>query len=329
MKKLFRALAICSTAAIGFVSLAAFTACDTNYPEVTITYEFNGETYEVDYILTRKGAPQTVQHFIELADAGYYEDTVIHNYVESGTFLYGGGYTWDPLAEDAHGGLVEKDYWKEVRRLEEEKNITFTQTVFARGRDMSGYLADLESDSLSYTVKGKSYGAEDEEIPLYTLHGEFSDNGAYGNSKSYSHNRQGTLGMYYTDKGTNNVEVRVVRRDGGADNVDKDPYDTSVYKTNGATSLFYTFTGAGSRTDLDSSYTAFGRTKDYSQMQALLTAIGEYADGLDENDSFTESQSVLVNQYDPIDTARNAKISLTYDVPTVPIYIRSVKVKKY
>ncbi len=302
MKKSHRFFAILSATALSVAAIAAFTGCETNHPEITITYEFNNTEYEVEYILSRKGAPQTVCHFIELADAGYYDGTIIHDYVSDGVFLYGGGYTWDDSQSELEKKLVEKDYWSELKEYEQENNYEFTQSVF--------------------TVDGEG---------TYTLYGEFSDNGCKPNSQTYSHSYTlypGALVMYYTDKGTDTTRVDVTRSDDGSKQTG------SMYKYNCATSLFYTWTGTGSRTDLDSSYSVFGCTKDFTALQELLDAIAEYTENnlTGEEETFTEELTVKnVNQYDPINGGliSNAKIPATYNVPVEPIYIKSVKVNKY
>ena len=80
-KVLRRVAAVGITSLIAVGSVAMFAGCtQSNNPEVTITYSFNGEDYEVDYILSRSDAPMTVQHFIELADAGFYDGLVVHDY---------------------------------------------------------------------------------------------------------------------------------------------------------------------------------------------------------------------------------------------------------
>lgn len=296
MKKLFRALTLAAATGIAAVSMLAIVGCDTNYPEVTITYEFNGKKYEVEYILTRNGAPQTVRHFMELADAGYYDGTVIHDYNSNGLYLYGGGYTMDE-----NGELEEKDYWTEVKALE-EKGATFTQTVFTEG----------------------------DRTPLYTVRGEFSANGVKKNGKSYYHNQAGTLVMYYMDKGSDTTRVGTIRSDGGDNNEGEDYQEGDYYKYNSATSLFYTFTSTGgSKTELDETYCAFGRTKNFDQLQELLNAVNDYASERDESNPFLVEQDIVLNQYDPFELIRNAKITVTYSVPSEPITILSVKVTKY
>ncbi len=321
MKKSLRILAVLSTVAVSVASAALFAGCETKTPEVRITYEFEGKEYEVEYTLSRTGAPQTVRHFMELADAGYYDGTVIHDYRTDGT-LYGGAYILNGSE------LEEKDYWTELRNYEKEEGFTFTQTVFANGKDLAGYFAE-EGD---YVSGGKTYTAADEKVPLYTLHGEFSSNGVTPNSKSYRHDQKGILAMYYTEKGNKiSTEVTVVRSDGGANN-NNEPEQSGQYKTNCATSIFYTFNGS-SNTSLDASYIAFGCVKDYDQMQALLDAVKEYCDTHEDTDGdgniFTHTETLPVNRYDPIDSVRGVPIDMDCNVPVQPITVKSVKVTKY
>ena len=299
MKKLHRILSIASAAALSVAAFAMFTACDSAEPQVTITYTFLGEDYEVEYKLSRKGAPQTVQHFIELADAGYYDGTCIHHYVDS-SFLYGGGYVYN----EATGTITEKNYYEEV------KGLNLTQTVYTLGENGQ---------------RGQ---------PLYTVRGEFENNGVEGNTKTLTH-QQGALAMFYTKKGNSSVRVGTIRADGGSENEGDEYQEGDYYKYNCATSMFYTFTGSGTRTDLDAKYTVFGKVSDYTQMEELLDAIQEYIDTLDSPDDFTESTVCFVNEYDPYDAVTGTKtfsgenIKATYDVPTEPIIVKSVEVNKY
>ena len=293
MKKLHRILSLVSAAVVSAAAFAMFAACDSAEPEITITYNFLGEDYEVDYTLSRKGAPQTVQHFIELADAGYYDGTCIHHYVDD-AFLYGGAYVWDEETES----IVEKDYYSEV------KDLNLTQTVYTLGEN--GKRGD----------------------PLYTVRGEFEANGVEGNTKTLSHT-QGALVMFYTGKGNSSVRVGSIRSDGG------DYQEGDYYKYNCATSMFYTFTGAGTRTELDKYYTVFGRTSNFSQMQDLLDAIQDYIDTLGSADAFVDSGRYYINEHDPYDavtgstTFSGENISSTYNVPVEPIIVKSVEVTKY
>ena len=296
-KFLYRVAAIGSSALILAGSAALFAGCTTsNYPEVTITYSFNGEDYAVTYRLSRVDAPRTVQHFIELADAGFYDGMVVHDYQDY--TIKSGGYR----LED--GELVEVDYLSEVQRLEEEQGIEFTQSVWAD---------------------------EERTIPLYSVYGEFSANGVENeNGKEYVH-EAGALVMYYTDKGSGNEQVWVERADGGADN-DGEAYQQLGYGYNSITSLFYTFTGE-SRTSADDTYCVIGMATNYSEAMTngLLAAISEYEDTLDEEATFTETQSAVpLNQYDYFPSVRAAGLTDDFETPlTKPIIIKSVEVTKY
>ncbi len=299
-RKFLRRVGMLAAAAVMTTSaLVMFAGCTSTHPEVTITYSFNGEDYEVDYVLSRTDAPRTVQHFIELADAGYYDGMCIHDFTD--VYIYGGGYT---LSED--GTLVEKDYWTEVKALEQEKDITFTQSVW---QDAA------------------------RTIPLYTVYGEFEENGVRmesGFAREYTH-RAGALVMYYTPKINFDGDVTVQRNDNG-DNNDGEKYEQKSYRYNSATSFFYTFTGE-SNTENDRNYCVFGMAKNYTEQMTngLLAAIDDYEAERedDEEFSFTEETTVKPNRYDPFEDVRTNGDEVTYHVPVEPIIIRSVRVTKY
>ena len=175
-KKLIRrAVCLASAAVLSVSAVAMFAGCTTDRPEITITYTFNGKDYAVDYTLSRKSAPQTVQHFIELADAGYYNGLCIHNY--SSAYLYSGGYTYE------NGELVEKQYFSSVADLD------LTQSVF-------------------------NVSDEDNPVPLNTVYGEFKANGVTVSGSRYTHTA-GALVMYYADKGNDGTRVATIRSSDG------------------------------------------------------------------------------------------------------------------
>lgn len=299
-KVLRRVAAVGITSLIAVGSVAMFAGCtQSNNPEVTITYSFNGEDYEVDYILSRSDAPMTVQHFIELADAGFYDGLVVHDYQDY--TLKSGGYRL------TNGALEEVNYLEAVKALGAEKDVTFTQSVWAD---------------------------EERTVPLYSVYGEFSANGVeqeYG--KQYAHSA-GALVMYYTQKkeaGGTDEQVWVQRADGGADN-DGNAYQQLGYEYNSITSLFYTFTGE-SRSEADAKYCVIGKAKDYTEQMTngLLAAISDYEDTLDEEDSFTTSlKNQKLNAYDHFRSAQTAGLTADYETPIdMPIVVKSVKVTKY
>ncbi len=311
-KNLRRFVAIATTAVLAAGALMMFAACTSSEPEVTITYEYNGKEYEVEYVLSRSDSPKTVQHFIELADAGYYDGTCIHDYTSSA--LYGGGYYYNE-----QNVLTEKDYFSVVRQLEKDGN-EFTQSVW--------------------------YQSGNTKTPLYTVYGEFSDNGVTNErNRKYSHSK-GALVMYYTDKSTSaaGLEVTVERNDKGGNNDGAAEQDIP-YATNSATSLFYTYLGTSS-TSLDSKYAVFGKVKDFDgQLQPLLDAIQadmpEDDPATDEDESSPTKETTEQFKLDTLDhldfgdvtsafeSVRKGGVSVTYNEPKEHITVTSVKVTKY
>ena len=313
-KKLGRHIAaICSAAVLTVGAACMFAGCTSNHPEVTITYTFNGKDYKVEYTLSRLDAPQTVKHFIELADAGYYNGTIIHDYNGSSTdgALYGGGYKLNEEGND----IEPIDYFTELPRLEKEKKMKFTQSVWMNN---SG------------------------RAPLYTLYGEFEGNGVHSETDEYRHS-YGALVMYYSKKPVSAEEllnVTVVRADKGKDN-DGEKYQSSPYAMNSATSLFYTYLG-GSSSKLDKDYAVFGMVKDKTSLDALIDAIDDFKGELDDEESFTKTTKEALDAYDHLSdyfsaevqkffgTVRTGGGDAEYNTPVeTPITIKSVKVNKY
>ena len=309
-KKLFRRIAaISSSAVLCAGACVCFAGCTSNKPEVTITYSFNGKTYEVDYVLSRLDAPKTVIHFLELADAGFYDNTCVHDY--DGVYFYMGGYTVN--SEGADETLSPIDYFSKVKEIEAETGKLFTQTVWK---------------------------TDENRTPLYTVYGEFDNNGNRPqNGRELSH-EQGALVMYYTDKGDFNLPVITERNDGGKNN-NGEKYDRKSYKENSATSLFYTYTGER-LTSREQSYSVFGKAKNYSEQFApLVTAISDYiaehtdSEGDGDYSFTTEWQVKNVNENEQpgdvtFDDLHKGDIGATYNAPLeAPIIIQSVKVTKY
>lgn len=180
MKKLLKKLACLTMALTATCACAAtFTACETDYPEVTLEIEFDGEVYELEYKLYRKVAPSTVNHFLKLVENGYYDGVCVHDYDASSSKLITGAYTYTAGADN--GGLVYKNYYDIVKTYE-----NFPHTVWAD---------------------------EAQQTPTYTLYGEFSENG-FSVKKGITDNLFGSLSMYYTSKTTSEDKVSVKRADG-------------------------------------------------------------------------------------------------------------------
>lgn len=317
MKKSIRRIgAIVLTAAVSAGALMMFAGCSTDHPEVTITYTFNGKDYAVDYTLSRLDAPQTVTHFLELADAGFYDGTCIHNYTAN--FLYGGGYRlvdeqeqpYDYSADNSLKTftLKEINYFDELGKLE-KAGYTFTQSVWRT----DGSASSPKKGAGLYTVYGEQSGKVDNE---------------YG--RDYSHTA-GALVMYYSDKGDKvRNEVAVTRADDGTVQFEN-------YLQNSATSLFYTYLSSSNST-LGEQYCVFGMAKDFAGQltNGLLKAINDYiAERTDEEEdgsfSFTTTQeNVKLNQNDPFEDIRKGGWTTSFETPlTAPIIVKSVKVTKY
>lgn len=177
MKKTIRK-ALCGILAVATVgSVGLMTACETNNPEVEMKIEFNGESYVLDYKLYRKITPSTVNHFLWLADGGFYNDTVIHNYDVEALKMYGGLYDYNTEDGDYY---VDKSYTAFCEKYADK----FPASVFLD--------------------KG--------ETPLYTVYGEFKNN-QFDVTSGLLKEDFGTLSMYYHQKDTDS-RVYVKRADG-------------------------------------------------------------------------------------------------------------------
>ena len=296
--KVRRIISLASVLVVGGAAIGMFAGCTTQHPEVTITYSFDGKDYSVRYVLSRNDAPKTVQHFLELADAGFYDGMCVHDYQSNA--LYSGGYY-------LNGSVLEEvNYLEKVKQLEEEKGITFTQSVWMN---------------------------DEAKTPLYTVYGEFYNNGVETQYSRENRHRAGALVMYYTDKGNFNGDVLVERADGGKNNEGQSSQQVR-YAMNSATSLFYTYTGSASST-FDNKYCVFGMADkdDYEKnfVKGLLAAIEKYEEDLAEGESFTtENPGVKLNRYDPFEEVAKGNLTADFKTPTDrPITIKSVKVNKY
>ena len=159
MKKLLCG-ALCLTACFG--SAFSFSACETSKPEVEMQIEFNGKTYTLEYTLKRKIAPATVNHFIALAENGYYDGLCVHNYTSSK--LYTGAYTYQ------NENLVYKKYFDIVKNYSNFPSSVWTDTSKAES--------------------------------TYTLYGEFYSNADFTVENGAMRQTYGALTMFYTDKNT-------------------------------------------------------------------------------------------------------------------------------
>ena len=313
-KKIKKAcLALALSALIG-VSVGA-SACGTSkHPTAKITIEFNEQTYVIDYMLYRNMYPQTVQHFIELADAGFYNDILIHDYKSSdwvtGAYEYDDAETVGYAASYSRtGGLSEylENHCKENAYYslvtEGIKNGNFSASVYTRS---------------TYDSKHNEVVSVEDALP--TLIGEFSSNDHKIEKDKGLKASFGTLKMFYYKKDVKPVVVKnsfgqILPRD---------------YNYNCATSLF-SMQVSNSTLYSVSEYAIFGQLKNDKAKDVLenLTAdISDYVTGLGSTSKWSTSVSTQVDKADKYADEGGRDIDVSFTMTSLPIIIRSVKITK-
>ena len=285
---------ICAVALAGAAAVVPFmTGCNTDHPEAKITIEYNEVTYELNYRMYRNMYPQTVQHFIELADNGFYKDMIVHNY--SSTYLYTGGYSYLDTYADAISG--DEDDFGLLEYMEEaSKEKEYDE------------LADPDKGLITPSVYHDFIQGEYSR-PLKTLIGEFSNNqhkilnGALKSSF-------GCLRMHYTSKSEVKTQVWL-DKSGSAKGV------KGGYTYNSATSIFSI--QGGSSTSSESNYCIFATLKNPDTLTDLRTAITQ--------NTSTSSVTMYVDNYDEFLGAN--KNTATYTLQKKPIIVKSVEITRY
>ncbi len=296
---------VCATLIAGTALCLPFVSgCANAHPEAKITISFNEEEFVLNYKLYRNMYPQTVKHFIELSDNGFYNNTIIHNYQSN--YLYGGGYNYEVSGESSvtyesayKDGSAEAmlDYYEAASKESEYATLANPE---------NGKITPSVYEDIS---EGKYID------PLDTLIGEFStnqhkiDNGAL--KQTY-----GCLTMYYSDKPSDSIKNKRVYLDkyGSAFGVQGD------YTYNSATSLFRIYTSNPSTPSSLSGYCIFGTLENTEALDDLKTAM--------RNKSITtKTVKLYVDNYDKYLGANSNEKS--YSMANTPIIIKSVKITKY
>lgn len=287
---------ICAVALTGTVLAAPMlSACDTDHPEAKITVEFEGISYVLQYKMYRNMYPQTVQHFIELADNGFYDGTIIHNYQVS--YWYGGGY-----------GYSETDELSYLQAYAEGKEGLLDYLDAVSKEKEYSVLADPAAGKITPSVY-LDYQNGEYVNPLNTLIGEFStnqhkiENGALKGS-------YGALRTYYSTKSDAKDWVRLDKY-GSADGV------MGEYRYNSTTSLFSI--QVGSSTSSDSNYCIFATLKNTDTLDSLRNALSSTIS--------TTDTKLYVDNYDHFLDANSNEA--TYRVPNKAIIVKSVEITKY
>lgn len=301
MKKFIkRAAALAALAAVG-VSVPLMSGCTSDHPEAVITIEFNGATYELKYKMYRNMYPQTVQHFIELADAGFYNDTIIHDYASD--YWYGGGYSYN-------GANYESTYEADFEDGESTMKAYFEANskekqyydMFTAGRLTPSvycdYLDGQYRDALPTLIceAGETHVIE---------------NGALTGS-------YGALRMFYSSKDLEKSDIIYLNKNGN------DMPILAEYGQHSATSMFSI--QVGSSTDADSKYCVFAQLTDTTPLSDLQSAITSYTSS---HSNFTiKVEDVEIDLYDQIIGDRYTNVD-DYVVTSMPLKIVSVKITKY
>lgn len=321
-KKLKRIACVAFAGVMMGATALTFTSCESSNPKVTLNIEFNNKTYSISYKLYRKFFPQTVRHFLELAENGYYEDLVFHDY--NSIAMYTGAYEYQ---EDNTEQLHSRNYFDWLQT----NNVTLTQTVYTQ------------------TADGIYRGTD-------TVVGEFASNNytITNNDNKIGSEKRGGLVMYYSDKDSARDNMVTVRRASARSESDEDAYklakvsynvstsssdvttedakwfDARKYSYNSATSIFY-LTNSNNST-VNKNYCVFGEPYDSDATDvynSLYNAINAYitAEYPDEPGDFTEEKEVHSDANDWYYGSYNLKA--TYNTPKTPIVLKSVKINRY
>ena len=249
--KLVKALSVI-LAAVVLAGCLAFAGCTGSHPEIEMRITFNGEEYVLTYRLYRNYYRQTVDHYMELIEEGYFDGTVIHDYQKDR--MVSGGYTYEDMENgDAVDDLKALDY--DAATTDADGNVTLN----------------------SITV----WADVDRTLPTNRLHGEISGNGFSVEDGGLS-NRKGALGAYTYVSSTEKRQVTYSYSS-------TDGYGQSEYYKNSFTGLFYIYKSTSSSPA--GNYCVFGELADDASEDAfdeLLNAIEAYTE---ENDNtFTETK---------------------------------------
>ncbi|MCM1545928.1 MAG: peptidylprolyl isomerase [Clostridiales bacterium] len=297
LKRLGRLMCTLALAGAAFAVSTTMAGCNNGHAEAKITIEYDGVSYVLEYTMYRNMYPQTVRHFIELADNKFYDDTIIHDYQTSN--WYGGGYSY-------LNGDVEADEISYRQSYETDSLLEYLDAAskydeyFALADPAKGKITPSVYESIS---EGKYVNA------YRTLIGEFSsnnhkiDNGALKNS-------YGALKFYYTSiSGDEGKKHMYLDKEGSPFGVQGE------YRYNSATSLFSIQTGTS--TSSDSTHCIFATLNNTDTLRTLRTAVNK--------DYNYEDVSVYVND----ELLGTNKVQATYRIKEKPIIVKSVRITKY
>ncbi len=287
--KLVRLFAVAISVVVLTGCALMFTACESSFPEISVRISFNGEEYTLNYKLYRDYYRQTVDHYMALIDADFFDNTVIHDYRSDR--MVGGGYTYaDMEGSDELDDLTQLDY--------------------------DG--ATIGADGTIKVITPTVWSDSARESATNRLHGETSKNGFSIKNGTGLTNKLGVLGTYSYVPSTEK-QIVTYKQSG------TDKYGSSEYYKNSVTSMFYIYTG--STAAADSNFCAFGELTDEESTTALNDLSQAISDYLTDNelDSFTEAKDVTIE--DPY--VDGGAYEASFSVPIVKVVIEEIRVTKY
>ena len=316
IKKLLTCLALSATVAC-MTATAAGCSAETDHPEVSITYEFNGKSYVIEYTLYRNMYPNTVRHFIELTENKFYNNTVIHDMKTNDWF--GGAYSYNKgVYEERASGEDEGAMSDYFSHYDPDSGVSISKEgeyydLFNAGKLSTTVYSNIIYDGMTQKI--------DKLYKMPTLIGEFSDN-QHIIEKGALTAEYGCLKMYYSAKETKQ-KVYITPT--------SDQIAFSDYSKNCATYVFGMQVGTTS-TYVASKYCVFATVKDSSKVEALVSAVTSYNNekyGTSVSSHYIEA-SVDVDQFEDFsDVEADKYIEETFRAPKTAIVIKSVKVISY
>lgn len=309
--------------ALAFVMVFATLAAGcggSNHPKAEIELELrDGEeviaSVKLKYTLYRNIRPKTVQHFIALADSGFYNETIIHDIgsftstASSGDW-YTGAYKYDEALyttyseDDAMSNYFgetskEREYLDKWAQLVEEKKIV--PSVYGNH---------------AFDKNGKEIVERKDALPA--VMGEYSHNINQEIDNDVCTAQKGALKMFYYGKQTTK-KVYVTPTD--------DQIIQADYKNNCATSLFMIQVG-GSSNRSSSDYATFALLDNQDELDEFLEAVDEYLEDLTES---TVRAQVTVDNLESFSDKSDTdnSIETNFLLPSVPLVVKTVKITKY
>ena len=315
IKKLIACIALSATVAC-VAATATGCSAETDHPEVSITYEFNGKSYEIVYTLYRNMYPNTVRHFIELTENGFYNNTVVHDMQTSDWF--GGSYSYYEEEYNSRAADEDEGAMSDYYSLEDYANDIYVSKEAEYHKLFNdGKLSTTVYSNIAYSGQTQIL---DKQYKMATLIGEFSEN-QHEIEKGALTAEYGCLKMYYSQKETKK-KVYVTPTGDQIAHMD--------YSKNCATYVFGMQVGTTS-TYVASKYCVFATVKDSSKVENLVSAVSEYnSEKYGTSGASYIMASAKVDQLETFsDKEEDANIEENFRSPKTAIVIKSVKVVSY